>query len=275
MQQLTTATKATTESIRADQCTDKIRRWLSPPDPSTNASHARSLRHEGTGAWLLENPVFQSWQLGWRQHVWLNGLAGCGKTVLSTTVLDHLALGNDALVLSFFFDFNDMTKQSLDGLLRSLAFQLYHDGDNSANHLDTLFGAYQSGCNQPEMKTLSDTVFRMLTIQKKVFIILDALDESKTRDSVLRWIKDIVSTPELDHVQLLCTSRPESEFLRHFPSLIGKENCLPFDKQTVNLDIRLWVTAQLSQRHEFTEKPLSQDILEEIRSKVGSGADGM
>ncbi|KAJ5101583.1 Pfs NACHT and Ankyrin domain protein [Penicillium alfredii] len=36
------------------------------------------------------------------------------KTVLSTTVLDYLAKQNNGLILSFFFDFSDITKQTLD-----------------------------------------------------------------------------------------------------------------------------------------------------------------
>ncbi|CEO59711.1 Putative Pfs, NACHT and Ankyrin domain protein [Penicillium brasilianum] len=58
VRQMTAATKVATDSIRSDLHTDKIRRWLCPPDPSTNANQARKLRYEGTGAWLLENPVF-------------------------------------------------------------------------------------------------------------------------------------------------------------------------------------------------------------------------
>ncbi|CAI7592328.1 unnamed protein product [Penicillium pancosmium] len=275
VQQTTAATKVTTDSIRTDQRTDKIRRWLCPPDPSTNANHARKLRHEGTGAWLLENPVFQSWHSGSHRHLWLYGLAGCGKTVLSTTVLDHITQGNIAFILSFFFDFSDITKQSLDGMLRSLAFQLYQDGTNSAVYLDALSEAHQGSRNQPATKTLLDTFFRMLAAQKKVFIVLDALDESNKRSDVLLWIKDIVSRPELEHVQLFYTSRPESEFLQQIPPLIGRQNCLPFDKKTVNSDIRSWVTVQLSQRRDFREKPLSPGLLKKIQSKVGDGADGM
>ncbi|CAI7672865.1 unnamed protein product [Penicillium discolor] len=275
MQQTAVATKAVTDSVRSDLRTDKIRRLLCPPDSSTNANHARTLRHEGTGAWLLDNPVFQSWHSGSRQHLWLHGLAGCGKTVLSATVLDHLAKENDKLILNFFFDFSDTTKQTLDGMLRSLAFQLYQSGFDSAIHLDDLSQACQNGSVQPTTKALSDIVFMMLVVQKKVTIVLDALDESKKRDDVLQWIKDIVSRPDLVHLQLFYTSRPESELLRHIPPLIGKRNCLLLDKKAVNSDIRLWVTAQLSQRRDFTEKPLSQGLLEGIRRKVGDGADGM
>ena len=275
MQQTTLATKVATDFIRSDLRTDKIMRWLCPPDPSTNANHARTLHHEGTGAWLLENLVFQSWHLGSRQHLWLHGLAGCGKTVLSATVLDYLAKGNDRLILSFFFDFSDTTKQTLDGMLRSLAFQLYQDGVGTAIHLHALFQAHQNGSDQPTTKALLDIVFKMLVVQRKVSIVLDALDESKTRKDVLLWIKDVVSRPKLAHVQLLYTGRPESEFLRDIPPLIGKKNCLSLDKQAVDADIRLWVTAQLTQRRDFKEKPLPQDLLERIRTKVGEGADGM
>lgn len=122
---------------------------------------------------------------------------------------------------------------------------------------------------------LWDVVVMMLEAQSEVSIILDALDESKTRIDVLEWIKDMISRPELAHVQLLLTGRPESEFLREIPALIGRESCLPFDKQAVNSDIRSWVLAQLSQRRDFTEKPLSRHLLEEIGRKVGEGADGM
>ncbi|CEL07105.1 Putative Pfs, NACHT and Ankyrin domain protein [Aspergillus calidoustus] len=114
----------------------------------------------------------------------------------------------------------------------------------------------------------------LVAAQKKVFIILDALDESITRDDVLRWIKDIVSRSEL-HVQLLCTSRPEPDFLSHIPQLIEEQNCLPLDKEAVDSDIQSWVTTQLAQRHDFTKKSLSQDLIKEIQGRVGDGADGM
>ena len=188
-------------------------RWLCPLDPSTNASHARTLRHEGTGAWLLETPFFQAWHSGSRRHLGLHRLAGYGKTVLSTTVLDQLTKGDDHLILSFFFDFNDTTKQTLDGILRSLAFQIYQCSVSSTIHLNALFQAYQNGSAQPATKTLLDIVFKMLVVHKKVSIVLDALEESRTRDDVLQWIKYVVSRPNLGHVQLLYTSRPESQFL--------------------------------------------------------------
>ncbi|KAK9438543.1 Pfs, NACHT and Ankyrin domain protein [Metarhizium brunneum] len=268
VQQTTVATKAATDSIRSDLRTDKVKRWLCPPDPSTSANQARKLRHEGTGAWLLKSPVFQEWHSRSRRHLWLNGLAGCGKTVLSATV--HLTKGSDRLILSFFFDFSDTTKQTLDGMLRSLAFQLYQGGSGSAGLLDASFQAHQDGCDQPATKAFEDIVCRMLPVQKKSFIVLDALDESTTRDELRLRMKDVVSRPDLGHVQLICTGRPEPEFMRDIPSLIGEENCLALNKKSVNADIRSYVAAQLSQRPDFLDKRLSEDLLEGIQRKLDS-----
>ncbi|KID95703.1 Pfs, NACHT and Ankyrin domain protein, partial [Metarhizium majus ARSEF 297] len=63
--------------------------------------------------------------------------------------------------------------------------------------------------------------------------------------------------------------------MRNIPSLIGEENCLALNKKSINADIRSYVAAQLSQRPDFRDKRLSQDLLEGIRRKVGDGADGM
>ncbi|KAJ4243331.1 hypothetical protein NW762_014817 [Fusarium torreyae] len=275
VQQTTFATKAGTDSIRSDLRADKIKRWLCPPDPSTNANHARKLRHEGTGAWLLKTRLFREWYSGSRRHLWLNGLAGCGKTVLSATVLDDLTNGNDRLILRFFFDFSDTTKQTLDGMFRSLAFQLYRGETGSASLLDASFQAHQDGRDQPATKTLEDLVCKMIAAQKESFIVLDALDESTTKGELVLWIKDVVSRPELRHVQLICTGRPEAEFMREIPSLLGSDNCLALNKESINADIRSYVAAQLSQGRDFRDKPLSQDLLTRIRKKVGDGADGM
>ncbi|KAM3560929.1 hypothetical protein MY1884_002648 [Beauveria asiatica] len=275
VQRTTIATKAATETVKSYLRADQIKSWLRPPDPSTNANHARTLRHEGTGTWLLDHRAFQSWLSESCRHLWLHGLAGCGKTVLSATVLDHLGKGSHRLVLSFFFDFSDGTKQTVDGMLRSLSFQLYQSGLASAGLLDASFQAHHNGRDQPATSTLEDVVLKMLAIHKKGYIVLDALDESTSWGEVLQWMENVVSRPELGNVQLLCTSRPESEFSRRIPRLFGNKNCLPLDKQAVDADIRSWVTAQLFQRPDFLEKPLSHHLLERIRREVGDRADGM
>lgn len=188
-------------------------------------------------------------------------------------MLDRIVEGDDRLVLTFFFDFSDATKQTVDDMLRSLAFQLYKR-QTTVTTLDALFQAHQNGRSQPSIKTLSDVVSKMLVVYPRVAIILDALDESTTRSELLQWINVVASGAGQD-IQLLCTSRPESEFLREIPLAIGEENCISLDKQAIDEDIRSYVAAELTGRRDFQAKRLSPDLLEKIRKKVGDEADGM
>jgi hypothetical protein len=190
-------------------------------------------------------------------------------------VLDHLKDGQNRLLLSFFFDFGDNSKQTVNGMLRSLAFQLYPTTAASAVHLDALYTAHRDGQDQPTTDTLLNTVCKMLATHERVAIVLDALDESTERGTLLSRIKAIASRPELKHVQLICTSRPEAEFQRNMPELMGEDSCLTLDKRAVDGDIRSYVSAQLVQRRDFQVKHLSQGLLKLIQKKVGDGADGM
>ncbi|KAG7436789.1 putative ankyrin repeat protein L93 [Fusarium oxysporum f. sp. raphani] len=264
-------TKHAVISMASDHRFAKIERWLSPPDCSTNANLARKRRHPGTGAWLLNSPVFQEWKLGTRQHLWLYGLAGCGKTILSTTILDHLLQIDTYTTLAFFFDFSDPRKQKLEDLLRSLAVQLYHTGNEAARRLDSLFTSHDDGRRQPDTNTLSACVDTMIQTAGKVFIIIDALDECTAREELLQRLKHLASRK----AQLIVTGRLEVEFQSAIPRSFGKRNCVELDKNVINADIRSYIEATLEQKPDFVGKKLSQGILDDIRDKIGNGADGM
>ncbi|KAL8371295.1 hypothetical protein RB595_001230 [Gaeumannomyces hyphopodioides] len=269
-------TRQTTLAINTPLESDKIQRWLSPADPSTNANQAREKRQVGTGTWFLKSSAFQEWRSGspFRRHLWLSGLAGCGKTVLSTAVLDYLGeLGGDA-VLSFFFDFQDATKQTLHGMLRALAFQLHQRGIGSTE-LDTLFRSHKDGEEQPTTKTLREAVRKLLGIQKGVFIVIDALDECTTRTELLSWIDETTSATEMRHIQLICAGRPEDEFVREIPISIGEQNCLRLDKNKINADIRSYVVERLDKSPEFAKWALHPTVLDNIRETIGKKSDGM
>jgi Cdc6-like AAA superfamily ATPase len=272
------AIKSHNDLVKAEGQILRIQKWLQPPKPSPNPIRARQVRQGGTGTWLLSHPVFQAWRSGSQRHVWLHGLMGSGKTVLSTMVLDQITEdgeNDEQLVLSFFFDFSSSENQTKDNMLRALAFDLYRDGqDDSAAVLEASFQAHQNGHQQPNSMVLEDVVKRMLT-HRKVIIILDALDESSTRIEVLSWLENIICSSGLEDVQLFCTSRSEHDFLRDLPGLVSKGGCVELDNHVINNDIGLYVSEQLSTRREFQRKVFTTDIRERIQRQVGAGANGM
>lgn len=253
---------------------DQIERWLCAPDPSANANRAKKLRFAGTGLWFIHSSEFQSWLSGTRRHLWLSGFAGCGKTVLSSTILEYLAETVDTVILRFFFDFSDITKQPLGSLMRSLAWQLYQLHRPAADMLYQEFVKNKMGHNSPDSERLVILVSQMLICCGKVIIVLDAMDESTTKPELVAWIQTVVSDSRLSSTQFILTARPESVFISEIPLAIGSENCLQLDEQNVDTDIASYVAAKLAEPR-FKDKSLPRGILDMIQSKVGGGAQGM
>jgi predicted ATPase len=272
--------KSHNDLVKAEGKILRIQKWLQTPKPSPNPVRARQVRQGGTGTWLLSHPVFQAWRSGSQRHVWLHGLMGSGKTVLSTMVLDQITgdgQNDERLVLSFYFDFSSSENQTKDNMLRAFAFDMYRDGPrNSAAVLDASFLAHQDGRQQPTSTVLEEIVTKMLTqSRRKVMIILDALDESSTRIELLSWLENITCNLGLEDVQLFCTSRPEHEFIQDLPGIISEDGCIELNSHVIDDDIGLYVSEQLSTRREFQRKLFTTDIREQIRRKVGARADGM
>lgn len=64
--------------------------WLDAPNPAPRNTRALQGRHPGTGSWYIRSEVFDRWTKGPNSVSWLWGIPGCGKTVLSATIIERL-----------------------------------------------------------------------------------------------------------------------------------------------------------------------------------------
>ena len=58
--------------LTGNQLRQDLRRWLSPPDPSTNHNIACSVHHEGTAAWFFQGRIFREWKTT-ESLLWVHG----------------------------------------------------------------------------------------------------------------------------------------------------------------------------------------------------------
>ena len=49
-----------------------LRKWLSPPDPSTNHNTAHSSQHEGTSTWFFQGGFYEEWK-STSSLLWIHG----------------------------------------------------------------------------------------------------------------------------------------------------------------------------------------------------------
>ena len=261
------------KSLQVSGRKKEILDWLAAPDPSTNYQTACRSRHAGTGSWLLEGEPFAQWKMDPNSLLWLHGKAGCGKTVLSSTVITEIRQRTSSGLAYFFFAFNDSEKQQCDRMIRSIIEQLYSQSYHAIVELESQFSSCQDK-KRADFATLTKTLQSIIRKSKDTYIILDALDECSDIVVLLAEIQSMVegSIPAL---HLMCTSRWLTTVEETVRNLTTSERMIQIQSKIVDPDISSYIshTLQTDPDLEIWRKdPNTQaDILTALSEKV----DGM
>ncbi|KKA19770.1 Uncharacterized protein T310_6236 [Rasamsonia emersonii CBS 393.64] len=256
---------------------DKIERWLSPPDPSADYNKALQQRHKDSGLWFLHGDVFAKWKKRPNSFLWLHGIPGCRKTILSSAIIQDLEETTYQPVLYFYFNFNDISKQSLDSMIRSLISQLYNKQEDIREQLNSLFSSCEDGRRQPTTESLNISLRQMIQQVGEVWIVLDALDECNTRketEALLLWIKCILDS-ELRNVHLIVTSRPEQDIESAISEWARTEDMIAIQKAFVTNDIREYVRTKIREDEGLKRWRSIPEVQDEIENRLMEKADGM
>lgn len=203
------------EVVRATQISSTIRDWLKAQDATVNHNAACAKRHPGTGMWFVKGPLFTTWLTQENSFLWLNGFAGCGKSVLCSTAIQYaFRQKNSDLnvgVAFFYFSFSDEFKQDESAMLRTLLLQLAGQLSEGATFLERLYGSYKLG--PPPPSTLSEYLRLLIQRFRQVYILIDALDESPRYEEQGRVLGalEMIRRWKLASLHLLVTSRDEPD----------------------------------------------------------------
>jgi hypothetical protein len=258
----------------------KIRQWLCAPDPSTNYQKALKLRQADTGLWLLESEEYASWKTktNTASALWLYGIPGCGKTILSSTILqDVLEYCQDdpgKVTVYFFFDFNDVQKQDPEKMLRSLLSQLSQRSIRIPSSLDALFSSCENGERQPSGFALLDVLRLMIQEIPQVYIVIDALDECTQRIELMDILETMAGW-QLWNLRLLVTSRRERDIESSLESLVDGQNQICLQSTLVDKDIQRYVRQRLSDDKRLRKWEKDAVIMRNIETTLVDGAQGM
>ncbi|KAI0313369.1 ankyrin repeat-containing domain protein [Amylostereum chailletii] len=270
--------KLSQAELQRQHAHERVQRWLSPPNPSTNHNAAFKLHHSGTGDWFLHGEEFKEWKGEDATFLWIHGKPGSGKSVLCSAIIEDLKLDRNGQrspgVVYFYFDFRDQKKRDARGLLSSLATQLSHLSSDAEAHLQDVYSRSREGRDDPSILELGRCVKKMLSKCGNVFVVLDALDECPAhpeRTEILEVIEDLVGS-RLAGLHLCITSRPEYDIRERIVPLAGVQLNLHEVRQQ-NRDINIYVRHTFRHDHVFRRwRP--EDAKLAIRT-LSHGADGM
>ncbi|KAL8684102.1 MAG: hypothetical protein Q9224_006613 [Gallowayella concinna] len=260
---------------------DKITLWLSVPDPSINYNEARRRWQAKTGEWFTNNPNYAAWKAESNSIMWLHGIPGCGKTILSSTIIQELlnwGKHNNSYALAYFyFDANRADAQSSDKLIRSLLLQISRQGPAALQVLERLYLSYRKGPDQrqPTDESVLNSLREAMSYFSAVYLVIDALDECKSSRSELLRILRKVNAWGLDQVHILLTSQRLGDITEVLESLIPSRNIMTVQGPDVDEDIRTYVRSQFQYGASLEQWHDQGVIRKEIEMRLMARADGM
>ncbi|KAH6642103.1 hypothetical protein C7974DRAFT_384834 [Boeremia exigua] len=288
VQNTTSATHQTITNMDTSRKYSKLKKWLRPFDGSVYHNEAQKQRHRGSGKWLIADLRFKEWLKEPHTFLWLFGLPGSGKTILSSTIIEHIRGHTTNACLYFYITFQRRETLSLDVLLQTLVWQLSSQHKSAARILKKLHTECQGepgeNVRTPKTNELVKTFEQMLRLEHETWIVIDALDEclaeGKRGDfkSLMNWLKDIVLARH-SNLHLLVTSRDENEIRASLVAISGPRTFISIEGQGLDSDIRDYIWTRVWRSHELqrweTSSDKENDVREMIQSKLLDQAGGM
>lgn len=258
--------------------------WLSPLDKDAIHESLGKLHQPGTGEWLLKAEPFQKWFRGEHQTVWLHGIPGSGKTLLSFAAIEYLKSVqlqnkvNQAIGFAYHYcDFKNKESQDSALILGSLLKQLCENlpTDDLYRELEVLYDAKSnSSSSRNTSATVEDLAGLLLKASEaysSCMLLLDALDECPRDIREATLIPALLSLASQGHkpIQIFISSRRELDIrnaLKGFPQLAVEDG-------DISGDLKMHINREIQRLPKL--RRLKKDVRDHLQTELLGRADGM
>ncbi len=215
----------------------------------------------GTCSWILSQPEYLSWiNTEETRLLWVTGEPGCGKTMLSAYLTEHLRLSRTTpvrpQVFFFFCDEKVKSQRDANAILRGILYQILQqhrrlikhvksrfeiDGPSLANSFSALWELF--------LKIVADSA------SGPVGIIVDAIDEceTRTRKRFLNAIMQLVGEPKemrgqpQNCIKFLITSRPSLGNSYNLTGFLKSRLRIEHDQSRISEDVKLVIQSKVEE----------------------------
>ncbi len=248
----------------------QVYNWLHVTDPSDVHEKSCDAYEPGTGEWLFRSPSWDTWLKEKTRCLWVHGIPGAGKTIflshLIETVRDHCAdqgFGHACVYYYCYFGHvQDETTPFLRWILLELCRQL-------GRIPLAVYNLYRHG-GIPTARNLLHALEKVLRGFNRVFVLVDAVDESLQRENILRVLRDLATDPRFENLRLLATSR---EYIDIEDVMLEISTPISMRNHLLDHDIALYVRSKLATHRKLRRWP--DQIREEVFEVLSTKANGM
>ncbi|KAG0633799.1 hypothetical protein HOY80DRAFT_583699 [Tuber brumale] len=254
--------------------------WLSPVNlPSINSTHysAREARHPTAGQWLVESGNFQQWLKEHSQLFWLSGIAGAGKTILTSRVIDFVCdyYQNtvDHALAYFYCDFNLIERRKLINILGALLASLLYKNKAVDDMLENFYAeCSQRSSGTPESTRVDRMTKLLVAISEhhyQMIIIVDGVDECSEAYYVASRLLEL--TKKSRNIKVFVSSR-EQEAIK---TALGECVRIYIEPEFINDDVKQYIQTVLDEKAQNALLSADAGLKGKITSSIVDGTRGM
>ncbi|TGO44010.1 hypothetical protein BCON_0659g00040 [Botryotinia convoluta] len=222
---------------------------------------AVKLRHPESDQWILTCEPFKKWLASKGSKLWLHGIPGAGKAVLSSSIVTFIATKLHGLQED---DCSLIKQLSLSNQRCLLKLENFWKQQRS----DKIGGQESLDSTTPEQ--LCDLIRDMSSYVGNINIIVDALDECGDGRSKVAELLAQLATGEHTNIRVTLTSREEVDIERYLKDFMKAS--IAADKS----DLRLYVHSELARRLEDESLIVINESLKQgIAHRLVNDAKGM
>ncbi|KAJ5370478.1 tetratricopeptide repeat domain-containing protein [Penicillium cataractarum] len=234
-------------------------------------------REPGTIRWPFENEMISAWIRGSTDKrfipsgqetpvsritkLWLHGLWGSGRTVVTASIIEHLIRECPAThaVGYYFCDRSRLPAIDPLNILRTLIAQLAGQNENACKLIETYLqgghniglppGNFEAYGQQPASSLNMDTLGKLLQAVSQCFervsLVINSIDliDPEAEVALVRLFASLVDSPESKlHVLFSTSTKGQQELLA------AEINCCPINVKGSADDIRLFTHAEIARR---------------------------
>ena len=203
--------------------------------------------------------------------LWIHGIPGAGKTILLShaieTIQQHCKQQSESrYACVYYYCYFGHDQDETIPFLRWLLDQLCREMDRIPEIITEIFAQG----HEPDIEDLIEALESTSDTFDRVYVVLDALDESKKPwYNLLRVIK-ILTGGVFGKVQLLASSREYGDIARE---MVPISLPISMSNAEVEKDIRVCVKSLLCNKRRFGH--YTKDLLDEAENSITLGAQGM
>ncbi|KAL7266006.1 hypothetical protein RUND412_011463, partial [Rhizina undulata] len=198
----------------------RILNWLSEVNYEEHHEFIAAARQDNTGNWLFGKGDFTEWERSTSSIFWLHGIAGAGKTVLASTVIDMFKnrMPTNHALAYFYCKYGESDRQDPESILSTIVKQI--SLLSPAEYLpDAVISRYQDLRKGGVKRRLwveesTELILQLSQAFDQTVIIVDALDEcnKNTRYQLLVALKELRSSTH-GFIKVFITSRNDDDIV--------------------------------------------------------------